>query len=407
MPYSGRRRDFIKASGAAGILGLSGCIGGLTGGSRSIKVGVLLPLSGGLSFLGGPWRDAATLPIKLLEGADVGPSFDVQVEDTQTNPQAANSGAQALVDGGYPAVNGPAASEALIQVANNVYVPNEVVACSPTSTAPRVTNLDDNDFVFRTAASDALLGQVLARVAEEQVNASTMSILHLNDAYGQSQMEAFRDNYGGEVLETISFQAEQQSYSSKVAQAMADDPDGLLVVCFPESGRVLLRDYYANYGYDTDILASEGLRSPELPSDVGQQLTNVTGVTSVAAGPSVDFFTQEYQNEYGSEPVQFASHTFDSTASLVLANAAAGENTGSAVRDSLRSVTNPGGETITADRLADGVEMAANGDDINYEGASTAVTFDDNGDVASVVYRIFTYTEGGSIELGETITLGG
>jgi ABC-type branched-subunit amino acid transport system substrate-binding protein len=442
MARNRKRREFLVGVGAAGIAGFAGCIGGGDGGSngsgggggtsgggsgsggsggggngsggggggssgggggRTIRVGVLQPTTGDLASVGEPIQQAALLPATQLSDANIGFTIDAQAEDAQTDPQAAISAAQALVDGGYPSITGAASSEVTIQVAQNVAIPNQTVMCSPASTSPAITTLDDNGYVFRTCPSDALQSQVLAQVASQRVGASSVSVMFTNGSYGQSLADAFVQAYEGEVPAQVSFEQAQSTYTSKLQQAMSSSPDGLLVIGYPESGNQLFRDYYSNYGRDTTILVTDGLRDPELPGNVGQSMTNVIGTAPLAAGPAQEFFTQSFQDEYGSEPGVFTAQAYDATAVQILANAAAGENSGTAVQEQMTNMANPGGTEVTPQNLADGIGMAANGDDINYQGASSTVNFDDNGDMQSVAYEIFAYTESGDIEQQDTV----
>ena len=51
---------------------------------------------------------------------------------------------------------------------NNVAVPNGVVMVSPSSTSPALTTIDDDDYFFRTAPSDARQGQIVADITFER-----------------------------------------------------------------------------------------------------------------------------------------------------------------------------------------------------------------------------------------------
>ncbi|WP_192927960.1 ABC transporter substrate-binding protein [Halococcus salsus] len=455
MSRDRKRREFLAALGVAGIAGVAGCAsddggsggngtsgggggsggegtggggggetsgggsgtsgggggtssgsggGGGGGGDRSIKVGVLLPTTGDLASVGQPIQQGALLPARQLSSSNLGFTIDTQTEDTQTDPQAGITAAQSLVDGGYPSITGAASSETTIQVAQEVAIPNQVVLVSPSSTSPDITDLQDNGYVYRTPPSDALQGQVLAQVANERVDASTVSVMYVNNSYGQALADSFVQAFGeGNVPAQVSFEKAQSSYTSKLQQAMSSSPDGLLVIGYPESGNQLFRDYYSNYSRDTTIMVTDGLRDPELPGNVGQSMTNVIGTAPLAAGPAQEFFTNAFQEQYGNEPGVFTSQAYDATAVQILANAAAGENSGPAVQENVAAVANPGGTAVGPENLAEGVRMAANGEEINYQGASSSVNFDENGDVESVTYEIFAYAEDGSVEQEDTV----
>lgn len=396
-----RRRRVLEGVGAVSVVGLAGCTGGGGddgNGSRTLSQGILMPTSGDLSDLGVPIRDGAELPLLLLEG-ETDFELDWQAEDTQTDPNAGQTAAQALVDAGYPAVTGAASSEVTLQCAREVFIPSNVLACSPASTSPEISDLDDNDLIFRTPPTDALQGRVLAQVAAEREGASTAATMHLDNSYGQLLAQSFASAFeerGGSVQAQVAFEKEQSSYSSQLSQALSGDPDVMLVIGYPASGQQIFRDYYSEYDSSLPILVTDGLQDDGLPDDVGNPMENVTGTAPTAAGPGQEYFSDQYQNEFGREPGVFTGQAFDATAVCLLANAAAGENAGPAIAEQMRGVTSPGGETVTPETLADGLGMAADGEEVEYQGASSAVEFDDNGDLKAATYEIFGFGEGGT-----------
>ncbi|MFB6114161.1 MAG: ABC transporter substrate-binding protein [Halodesulfurarchaeum sp.] len=353
---------------------------------------------------------AAELAISAVNDADVPQTIDHQVQDTQTNQSAGISGATTLVNAGYPAVVGPASSGINIPVSKQVFIPNEIVGISPSSTAPSVTNLNDNGFIFRTAPSDRLQGRVLAQIAYENQGNRTAATLYVNNDYGQGLSEAFSSSFterGGTVQAKVSFEKQQSSYTSRLNRALRDDPDVLVVIGYPQSGVQLFKDYYADYSMDRDILVTDGLKSGDLPERVGHSMTNVGGSSPLASGPARDAFNTAFTEAYGQDPGVFTAHTYDAAAVVMLANAAAGENSGPPVRDQMNPVAKPGGTSVTPENLAEGVKMAAEGEDVKYDGASSAVDFDENGDMKTVTYQYFKFTEAGDIKTVETVNFGG
>jgi ABC-type branched-chain amino acid transport systems, periplasmic component len=399
------RRRVLKGSAAAGIVGLAGCTGGGGGGARTISHAVLMPETGDLASVGRPIRDAALLPLLELEAADTGFDFDYQVGDTQTDPQAGISAAESLINAGYPSVTGPASSGVNVQVSRQVFIPNEVVGISPSSTSPTVTTLDDNDFIFRTPPSDALQGQVIAQVGSDELGAGSAAVMYVNNDYGQALTDEFSAGFSGEVTATVAFEKEQPSYTSRLEEALADAPDMMVIIGYPASGIQIFRDFYAEFDTGTDIVVTDGLRDPNLPGEVGSDMTNVIGTAPTAAGPGADYFADAFEAEYGNAPGVFTSQAYDATAVAVLANVAAGENSGVGVRDNLRAVANPDGTEYGPAELADAVAAVAAGEAVNYEGASSSVDFDDNGDMQAVTYEIFSFTADG-VEATSTIDFG-
>jgi len=178
-------------------------------------------------------------------------------------------------------------------------------------------------------------------------------------------------------------------------------PDLLTVVGYPEDGIQLFRDFYSSYSDDTDILIPDGLRDPDLPGQVGNDMSNITGTAPAAGGPNQEAYNQLYEDEYGESPGVFSSQSYDSTAIGILANAAAGENSGPAIRDQIRNVCNPDGMEVGPSNFVEGVEAAANGENINYQGASSSTNFDENGDPASAAYATWEFTDDGGTETAD------
>ena len=389
------RRTVLKSAGAIGVVTLAGCLDG--DGQADVTYGVLMPETGDLGSLGGPIRDGALLPARQLDG-EVEFVINPQTGDTQTDPQAGISEANAMVDAGINAVVGAAASNVTLQVAPEVFVPNQVLGISPSSTSPAITDLDDDDYFFRTCPSDALQGGVMANVAIDRLEGSSTSTLFLNDDYGQAleseYVSAFEER-DGEVLEQVSFEPEQPSYSSEIGTAMADDPDVLMIVGFPQSGIQLFRDFYDGFDDDdVDIIVPDGLIDSDLPGEVGNDMNNVSGTLPSADGPGADFFADLYEDEFGSSPGAFNGQAYDAGAIIILASLASGGESGTAIRDELRAVTSGGGEVVGPSDLAEAVQLAADGEEIEYQGASSLIEFDDNGDIIAAANDVVEFQDG-------------
>jgi ABC-type branched-subunit amino acid transport system substrate-binding protein len=364
-----------------------------------------MPETGDLASVGRPIRDGADLPILQLQDAVSGVSFESQIGDTQTDPQAGISAAENLVNAGFPAITGPASSGVNVQVSRQVLIPNEVVGVSPSSTSPTVTGLDDNGYIFRTPPSDALQGSVMAQVGTDDVGATDAAVMYVNNDYGQALSDSFTGSFEGSVAATVAFEKEQSSYTSRLEEALADSPDMLVVIGYPASGIQIFRDYYADFDTGVQIVVTDGLRDATLPGEVGSDMSNVIGTAPSAAGPGKEFFETSFADQFGSEAGVFTSQAYDATAVSLLANVAAGENVGSAVRDNMDAVANPDGEAFGPETLAEAVEAVLAGDAINYGGASSSVDFDENGDMQAVTYEIFEFTADG-VSTQSTIDFG-
>ncbi|MFT4946910.1 MAG: ABC-type branched-subunit amino acid transport system substrate-binding protein [Natronomonas sp.] len=403
------RRDFLKAAGAGGAVAVAGCLG--DGGENEISLGVLMGVSGGLEELGPDIRDSALIVEEQFSDADTDITIDTQFEDTGSEASTGVSGAEALDDAGYPAIIGALASNVSLQVAQEVAIPQQIPMVSPASTAPEYSELE-GDWTFRTAVPDSFQGEVLAQIAGNRLEADSVAALGQDDAYGQGLsgafVESFRNDIGGSASEPVIFAQGESSYTTQLENALEDDPDVLLIVGFPEDGVRIFSDFYSEFDADSvDILVADGLQDSGLPSDVGYDMSDVTGTAPIGSGPGVDAFEQLFEDTYDESPAgkPFVRQSYDAAATLLLAAAAADDSSDStAIRDQIRNVTEEPGEEVTPDNLVEGAEMANDGDDIQYRGVSGEITYDENGDQSDVAYEYFTFTEDG-LETIETIQL--
>ncbi|WP_436345654.1 ABC transporter substrate-binding protein [Natronorubrum sp. FCH18a] len=417
-----KRRKLLSAAGVAGLSGLAGCLSSFSGldvrdaddgdgggTDRTLKLGIMQPLSGDLGSVGEPIRDASLLPVSQVED-EIDLEIEYEVVDTETSPPTGVQGAARLVSEGYPMVNGPAASDVTLQATQQVLIPHRVVSCSPSATTPTITALNDAGLVFRTALSDSLQAVVLAEQAMTDLGHETAATMYVNNDYGwqlsQSFTQAFRSTHDGTVSAQVPLNEESDSYAAAIDRARADDPDLLVVIGYPETGTQLFTDLGDDLD-EIDVLVTDGLRDGDLQDEVDRSLDGIRGTAPLVGGPGQEFFAEQYQAAYDAEPGIFTAHAYDSTAVLLLANAYAGQNDGTAIRNAMQTVTNEPGEVIEPETLAEGLELAAQGEPVEYQGASSALSFDENGDAIDATFEYWEFdqsADGGISEIDRVTT---
>ena len=337
-------------------------------------------------------RDAAVLALKQFEESTLDVTVEYRTVDTETDKETGIEGATALVDEGYPAVVGPLTSEVTLPVAREVFPEAEVVGCSPSATTPELTEVPDTGYMYRTAPSDAFQGAVLARLLAEDLNGKTAAILFMNDSYGKALAKTFKNRFqlrGGEIAAHMPFEPGKDTYAAELETALADDPDALALIAFTESGAVIFNEYYERYeGHD--ILVPDGLKTVGVMQQVDHDLDNVTGTVSLASGPNEQAFTARFREHYDTKPAIYTAHSYDAAVLLTLASLAS-DGTGAGIRDNLQSVANPQGHNVGPDTLVDGARQVIGGKPIEYQGASSSVEFDRNGDVRTAKYEVWEY----------------
>ena len=160
-------------------------------------VGQLNAFTGSLSYFGPAHRNAAALAADHVNraGGIRGASMIIISGDTGVNPVQGVDAARALVDvENAVAIIGALASGVTLPVATSVTVPKKRLQISGASTSPAITVLEDDDYLFRTAVSDAAQGAVLARLAQEEGYKSA-GIMYINNAYGEGLANQFEQTF--------------------------------------------------------------------------------------------------------------------------------------------------------------------------------------------------------------------
>ena len=374
-----------------------------------LVIGHLNAFTGSLSYFGETHLNAVNLAAKHINdaGGIHGAQIEVIEKDTGVNPVQGVDAARALVSiDGAVAIVGSLASGVTLAVAESVTVPQGVLHVTGASTSPAITVLEDNDFLFRTAVSDAAQGVVLARVAQEQ-GYLTAGIMYINNAYGDgltAQFEKTFNSLGGTVTAKVAHEETQPTFTSELEKATEGDPDVLIAISYPGQAEIYLRESLEG-GYADNFLFVDGTKSPEMMEVVGWEALDGTLGTAQGApdSPALQAFQSAYAETYGEEvQYPFTSETYDATVLIALAAAKAGTTTDStAIRDALRSVANPPGQVVGPGvaGIIEALELIAAGEDINYEGAAGTVDFDENGDVVG-------YIEVWQVKDGEIISTG-
>ncbi len=370
-------------------------------------VGHLNAFTGSLSYFGPAHRNVAALAADHVNraGGIGGASMIIISGDTGANPVQGVDAARALVDvENAVAILGALASGVTLPVATSVTVPKKRLQISGASTSPAITVLADDDFLFRTAVSDAAQGVVLARLAQEE-GYKAAGIMFINNAYGEGLADQFEQTFtslGGKVTGKVPHEDSQPTFKSELEKATAGDPDVLIAMSYPGQAEIYLRESLEG-GYSDNFLFVDATKSPEMMEVVGWD--RLEGTLGTAPGspdsPQLRAFRSSYAAAHGGQEPEhpFTSETYDAAVLIALAAAKAGTTTDpTAIRDALRDVANPPGEVVGpgVDGIKRALELIAAGQDINYEGAAGPVDFDENGDVVGPI-EIWK-VEGGKIK---------
>jgi neutral amino acid transport system substrate-binding protein len=363
--------------------------------------GTLLPETGSLAFLGPPEFAGVDLAIQEINESGVAEEGEVSVvhgDSGDTSTDIANQTVDRLLGENVDVIIGAASSGVTLTVIDKI-VGAGVVQISPANTAKSLSTYDDDGMYFRTAPSDILQGQVLGEIIIED-GAQTVGILALQDPYGEGLAEDITTavtDAGGEVVDTKIYDPNASTFDAEV-QAMVDaNPDAIVVIGFDESARVLTTMIEKGIGpSDKLVYGTDG----NMGNALGEQFADNMGAIAGMKGttPLVEL-SDDFKDKLlavDSELVDFnyAAESYDAVVIAAL-SALANGTTGDDVAGGLADVTRDGTKCTS---FAECAELLGEGEDIDYDGVSGPIDFDENGDPGQASFGILQFNDTNTLD---------
>lgn len=290
------RRTVLKTAAAGATLGTLGFPAVLRAQAAAIKIGVLHPVTGALSYSGTQSRAGALMAIEEINAAGGikslgGAKLEAVLADAQSRPDAGAAEVDKLNEAGVAAIVGPYASAIAIATTQaaarhnlphvvDVGTADQVVTRGLTNTfrfSPGVTKVVEFGIDSLTKINDSAGKPV-----------KTIFIVHEESAFGTNTAKALNEELpkrGFEVVETVKHANPTRDFSNIVLRIQARKPDLIIP---------------ANY-YDEYVLFTRALR---------QQRVAAKGIYSILGGGASSYkFVKEFPDAAGF--VMDCNHWFD------------------------------------------------------------------------------------------------
>ncbi|MEZ5651260.1 MAG: ABC transporter substrate-binding protein [Burkholderiaceae bacterium] len=353
-----------------------------------VVVGAPFALTGSVGALANEMRKGAELAMHQVneQGGLLGSPYALAFADTACDAEQAVRAVQRLLDDPKTvALIGPVCSGATLRQARSVAIPAGVVTLSVASASSLISRLNDNDLVFRTAPSDALKGRAMARVAYDQ-GIREIAVSHASDAYNTGIAEVFAEAFkasGGRISVMQTHQPGQRDYRGEAGAAARASSD-VAVFAYYGSGGVEYLQALAESGRVQRVIGTDGLMAKTLdkavPAGLLSQLTIVTAAAD-RSRPAYRLWEGFARDRAIKADGPYVANAYDAAFMMALAIEAAGSADRGRIAAALRSVAGPPGVKILPGEFAKAKALLASGQDIDYDGASGPVDFDEVGDI--------------------------
>ncbi len=361
-----------------------------------LKVGTLLPATGSLAYLGPPEYAGVKLAVNDINAA-VGvlgkPVQEITGDSGDTTTDTASATVDRELGSGTQVIVGAASSSVSLKVLDKIATAGAVMF-SPANTSAEFTCYKDKGQYFRTAPSDTLQGQALAQtIAEDGVQ--RLSILALNDPYGTGLAEQAQKNLEAagipaDQIQKIIYDPNAQSFNAEVDQVKNFNPDGIAVIGFDESAKILTRMHEVGIG-PTDgksVYGVDGNMGNALGEAVGSGILKGMKGTTPLTNTGTEFQEKLKSVDPKLIDYNYGGESYDATVISALAAGQAKSTNGRSIASQINSVTS-GGTKCTSYKEC--LALVDQGKDIDYDGVTGTLDFNEAGEPSIGSYGILEF----------------
>jgi ABC-type branched-subunit amino acid transport system substrate-binding protein len=399
---------------------------------RTIKIGVNVVASDPDDL---PQLRSARMAVEEInaQGGVLGHKLELAVSYTQSRDVSqVHPALQKLVSQGANCIlmtNG----SAMVMKGAEFTIPRNLLLFASSASSPHITNLVDKGLVWRTIPSDVYQGKIAASLFAG-AKQKTAGIMYLNNIYGNELSRAFRNEFekkGGKVVASVRYvdttTYATYNFDAQLEVLFKNKPDIIYLVSYVEDGVKIIKDAqrlgFLGKDYKPQLLGCDGNYNSDFILGVDAELIEgMLGLAYIHPKNSNSYskfaanfksFSARYQDsvEVANASLAslldvestntFAAASYDAIYALAFAMQKANSAQPVQIAPALRRVSGgvKNAQVIGVGEYAKGIELLKAGKDINYDGASGNLEFDENGDVTTGNYIVWKVSNGRFTEL--------
>ncbi len=295
-----------------------------------IKVGAILAVTGGASFLGGP--EARTLEMMVEEinanGGINGNKIDLIIKDSGANPEKAISFAKQLIEEDKVfAIIGPSTSGETMKIKN---IAEEAQMILLSCAAAEVIVNPVAKYVFKTPQKDSDAVKKIYGTMKD-MGISKIAVLTGNTGFGNAgkgQLEAIAPEFGIEILASEVYDKKETDLSAVVAKLMANKDIQAVVNWSIVPAQGILAKNMRQAGWEVPLFQSHGfgnIKYVEAGGAASEGIIFPAGRLLVAedlpdTNPQKALlikYKNDYESKFTDQVSTFGGHAYDALTILV------------------------------------------------------------------------------------------
>jgi branched-chain amino acid transport system substrate-binding protein len=237
-----------------------------------ITIGLAGPFTGSYSAFGEQMKRGTVQAVADLndKGGILGEKVILKTVDDACDPKQAVAVANQLVSAGVKYVVGHFCSGSSIP-ASKVYMEEGVIAISPASTNPKLTDEADT-YIFRVCGRDDQQGTVIGNYIVKNFAGKKVAIIHDKSTAGKGQADQTRETINAGGMEEVlyeAYNAGDRDYSALVARLKELGTDVLFIGGYHTEAGMITRQL-REQGANIQVMGGDALMTEEFWSITGK-----------------------------------------------------------------------------------------------------------------------------------------
>ncbi len=353
------------------LIPAAGCV------TDTIKIGIVLELTGELGAMGEKMLNGARMAVDEINAADgvLGKDVELIEEDGGTDPDKGFDRVKKLVEiDGVQIIVGP-----MITPTSELSMPyakaNKIPLITMSATGVPLSELAGTEWYFRTCLRDDAQSLVLAGVVID-AGYTRLATIVLDNTYGIGLETAIVDGleakgWQGEHVASVHYDIAKKDYRTELQIIADSNPDVVLAVTYGDDGIIVFKQALELGLDDIAWLGCDGNYGTGLFAEASSaefmEKAIVAGTRTVGSGAKYDQFLADYHEQFGAAPETYCDTTYDAVWAAAKAIEAAGVYDGEAIKAALV--------------------------DLEFDGATGPISFNELGDRSSGTFEIWGVVE--------------
>ena len=281
--------------------------------AKSIKIGVIGPLSGDLATYGIPTKNGAELAVTNINkaGGVLSSKLELVALDDVCEPNTAVSTANKIIGEGVVGVIGHLCSGATRAVLD-IYRQANIVVISPASTNPDLSLDGKSPNFFRTIAHDAAQANLQVDYISSKIKAKSVAILHDHGTYGEGLAKLVKEGLEKQKKIKVSLydgiKPGQSDYIGILKKIKNQKVDAVVFGGYhPEAAKLIMNARSKTLRLEVPFISGDGVRDNKLIEIAGKDSFGYLASAPVdtSSNSMSQKVTKEYEQTYKEKPGTF------------------------------------------------------------------------------------------------------